>query len=223
MLELCPENWYYYIDQAERVFHLHKKGTTYNHKFTIGKDVSVLNIQKNAEVIANLVYFVGGGTPALFRKYANQSSINKYGVKSLRVKDGRVTQQATADLIASKLTVPVPEILITLAIMDNNFNQDSEFGYDIESIKLGQIVQLGNTGQTASAKYDISKYNDSYYNYDGTNISTVLFQITDKTYNGDLVTMSLSSTPPDISKRIRDIKRNVEEINQEDNPTSPEF
>jgi endoglucanase len=220
VIELAPLGWYLYVDSSTRpaTVHFHQRGTTALHFFAIGRDVSALTIEKSNENIVNAVYFIGGGSPALYKKYANQNSINKHGQKAIQYHDARVTQPATADIIARNLIVSNPQILIEISIIDGSFN---DFGYPIETVKLGQMVKVDNAGVSASSGFDVAQFDISDFDYDPTNVSSIVFQVTSKKYTPAGLDMSLSSLPPDLSKRIANIKRNVSDIQNANNPTAP--
>lgn len=225
-LELTPVDWYFYLDLATNKIHLHEKGTTADHIFAIGRDVAELTITKRSETIVNTVYFVGGdisggvGDPInLYKKYTIPASITQYGVRSKRVSDQRVLLEATADIIAQRYLQGSPEILVTVSIIDSNQNSK---GYDLETIKLGDLVKIGNAGIGPSSVYDEAEYDSSPYDYDPTNLSSIVFQVTSKEYTGDKITLNLSTTPPDITKRIQDINRNLIDLQTKDNPDTPD-
>lgn len=217
-LKLAPENWYYYIDQATNILHFHEMQEAPDHTFAIGRDIARLAISKDLSKVVNTVYFSGGGTPPLYKKYTIPNSITSYGVQSERYKDGRVTLEATAERISQGILQGSPEILVRLSVIDSNLNQT---GYDIETISLGQMVKVANSGIGAESKFDIAQFDTAVYDYDLSNLSSIVFQITSKEYSGDFVSFTLSTTPPDITKRIQDISRNVIDIQNNDNPTAP--
>lgn len=225
VLELCPQNWYYYIDQSvyPHVVHLHERADTPDHVFTIGQHITNLDIEKSVETIVNRIFFTGGdtGSGLLYKRYDNLTSQATYGVRSIKVSDGRVTQETTADIIAGRLMVGNPQILVNLGIGDNGIERYK--GYNIEAVNIGDMVKIGNTGASASSKYDLAIFDTSPYDYDLGNIGTIQFQITERTYTLEQVTMSLSTTPPDVTKRIADIKRNLEDVVFGANPATPDI
>lgn len=218
VLELCPPDWYYHIDQSTNIVHLHKKADTVDHTFTIGRDIRMLRITKSTEDIVNVLYFSGGGDPPLFKKYSIQSSIDTYGVHAEKKKDGRVTLESTADIMANKAMQGSPVIRVIVEVSDGSLNRT---GYDIEAVKPGDIVQITNTGTGKTSKFGTAEYDVSPYDYDISDISTIQFQATSVRYSPDSIKLSLSTVPPDINKRIEDIVRNLSDIQHNDNPSSP--
>lgn len=220
-LELAPENWYYYIDQATNILHFKELATSPDHIFSIGRDIKLLSLKKSLEPVINTVYFSGGDTGGgsyLYKKYTIPASITAYGIRGYRYKDGRVTLTATAALIANKVLRGDPDVLVTVSIVDSNLNA---LGYDLESIMIGQTVKIGSSGIGPSSAYDTATFDTSPFDYDLGNLSSIVFQITELDYTGDVIGFSLSTTPPDITKRIEDISRNLVDIQTNTNPTAP--
>lgn len=217
-LELAPENWYYYVDQATNKLHFHELATTPAHTISIGKDIKTIKIKKDLEKVINTVYFSGGGDPVLYKKYTIPASITAYGIRGARYKDGRVTVVDTALKLSNKLLRGDPEILVTVSLVDSNLN---DLGYDLESITIGETLKIGSSGIGPSSQYDIGTYDSSPFDYDLSNLSSIVFQITSMIFTGDEVEFTLATTPPDITKRIQDINRNLLDIQNIDNPTAP--
>lgn len=221
-LELAPEGWYWYVDQATNVLHFHQKESNVtHHRFTIGKDVVSLRTQKGVDDIINTIYFTGGetGSGILYKKYVNAPSVAKYGVRAERIKDQRVTLEETADLIADRRMNPSPTVLITLEVLDDSASVEK--GYDIESLTIGEMIQVMGAGSSKSSKFNIAKFDESPFDYDLSNLSSIPFQMTSYTYTGTKLSMTLSTLPIDVNKRIKDIKRNLQDEQFAENPDAP--
>jgi hypothetical protein len=217
-VQLAPSGWYYYIDQATNLLHFHQLSNTPDHVIELGRNIETLHIDKSIEPVVNTLYFSGGGDPVLYKKYTIPASIANYGVRAFRYKDSRVTLVTTADIIANRVLQGSPEILVEVTIIDSNLN---DLGYDIESINIGETIKIGSSGIGASSLYDTATFDTSPYDYDLTNLSSITFQVTSKSTVGDKLSLALSTTPPDITKRISDIYRNLKGMENEDNPTAP--
>lgn len=59
ILELCPSEWYFFID-GDNVAHLKEKASSADHTFVIGKAAQALRAEKNIESVVNRIYFTGG-------------------------------------------------------------------------------------------------------------------------------------------------------------------
>lgn len=224
IIELCPYNWYWYVDYATNLIHLHEKSTTADHTFTLGKDIRLMRIEKRIEDVVNTVYFSGGNTGSgenLYLKTQDASSVGQYGLRAKTYSDQRVTLSATATTISNNIiqSKSTPEIRLNISIADSNV---STGGYDIETIKIGDIINIRNVkGSTGSSLWDVMVWDVDYWDYNLTQISTMYLQIVRIEYSPDFMQIFCSTTPPDITKRIEDINRNLETVQTLNNPTTP--
>lgn len=221
LVELAPVGWYYFVD-AENVVTFAGKDATANHTFVLDKDVETLIPEKSVENMCNKIYFTGGdvsGTP-LYKKYTRAGSISTYGLYAKKVVDGSVTIEATADIIADSLLDrgDAPEVRTTLVIRDSNAGLG---GYDIESIKPGDTCKIiGFTSQDTSI-WDLAVWDEDFWNYNLSEVSSTVQQIMKVSYSPTKVTLEISSRLPNISKRVEDIKRNLDKVYTQQNPTAP--
>jgi hypothetical protein len=224
-VELAPENWYWYIDYGTNNVHFHLKNTEPDHTFALEKDIIDAKFEKRIEEVVNTVYFTGGDTGGgenLFKKYVNTESVEKYGIKSLKYSDQRVTVEATADNIANNILAnrSEPELRVVLEILDSNNNQD--MGYDIESIKVGDVVAVRNiTTQVGLSTWDVGRWDEAYYDFNIFNLSSLQMQVQRIEYNIGKSTVYASTIAVDVNKRIEDINRNLEAIQTQNNPATP--
>lgn len=224
IVELCPNNWYWYID-ANGVVYL-KQGTTTqaNHVVTIGKDIGYLKTIKRSENMSNQVFVVGGGSPNLFLQYGRSASISAYGKFERKIQDGRVTDASTADVMAKRELDrnDTPETRSIIRIIDNN-GEDSGQGANIESFNIGDTIQIKNLkyGSAGRTYWDIGKWDidvwDATLAYSTADISIIQAI----TYYPDYIEVEASSRLPEVAKRIEDINRNLDVQIQDSLPASP--
>jgi len=224
-LELSPKDWYWYIDQSNNSIQFRLKSTTPDHVFSLEKDIIDAKFEKRIEDIVNVVYFSGGdigGGVNLFKKYINEGSITKYGKKSYKYSDQRVTVEATATTISNSIleSKSEPELRVTLTIVDSNTEEG--IGYDIESIKVGDLIAVRNvTQQVGLSTWDVARWDEAYWDFNVYNLSSLQMQVQKIDYNGDTATIYASTIAPDVNKRIEDINRQMETLQTLANPTSP--
>jgi hypothetical protein len=224
-LEIAPANWYWYIDYATNTIHFHEKSETPDHTFTLERDLLDAKFEKRTEDIVNVIYFTGGDTGGgvnFFKKYTIDASIQRYGHKSLKYTDGRVTNEATADTIANSILEirSEPELRVTLEVLDSNNEQG--LGYDIESIRVGDVVAVRNISQQVGlSTWDVARWDDAYWDFNVYNLSSLQMQVQRVAYAGDKATVYASTLAPDVNKRIEDINRNLEALQTANNPTTP--
>lgn len=223
IIELCPVGWYFRIE-ANGTVHLHPKKDTADHTFNLGLQVKSLGTFRRIEDIVNRVLFIGGGNPALFRKYENTGSQNSYGLHEIKKVDQRVTTIATAGIMSNRIidSKKDPEIRSIFKIIDNNGDNDDE-GYDIESIKVGQTLQVKNLKESVKTTtlWDIGVWDVDVWDQTITATAADILQIVSVQYKPDFAIVEASSRLPQISKRIEDISRNLEVTQAVNNPSAP--
>lgn len=215
-LELAPQDWYYYIEQSTNKFHFKKKRDSADHVFVMGEDFSSLQFEKITDSIVNIVEFTGGKIGDgvnFFKRYVDQASIDMYGPKLKKYVDGRVTLESTADILAKSTMRPQPEVRTTFTI-----EEDSEI--DIDIIRPGDTVGFRGTNSTPenSSLWDVGNWDEMFWDYNVRDPATLVLQIARFEYQSEQVSMTLSTTPPDVNKRIEDINRNLEAMQMLDNP-----
>lgn len=223
--DLSPVNWYWHVDQGRNEIHFNEKNTEPDHFFSLEKDIIDAKFEKRTEDIINTVYFTGGDLGAgvnFYKKYYNADSIATYGVKSAKYTDGRVTVTATADSIANNILEnnSQPELRVTLEILDSNNNQG--MGYDIETLEVGDVIAVRNiTQQVGLSTWDYARWDEARWDYNIYNLSSLRLQIQKIDYKQDTATIYASTLPLDVTKRIENINKDLEELQTAANPTAP--
>ena len=217
-LELAPIDWYFYIDQSTNLVHFHNKNTASTRPIVFDRDIQALKFEKTTEGMVNQVIFTGG-IPAgqstnLFKKYSNTTSIALYGVRQNRYTDNRVTLGATADIIAGTLlgTRSFPEIRTEVEILSP---------YNLEIFRPGDLLIFRGFQSSGGSLYDIAVYDTDYYDFNLADPQTFILQIARFDYHPDYIKLTLSTTPPDVNKRIEDIKRQLDATATVANPVAP--
>jgi len=155
-LGMAPANYWWFIG-ADNILWFHPKDTKPKHRFIFGRHFKKVEVFKNMEKVVNRVLF--NSTPEegshILKLYSDTDSSDKYDDRWEIVSDSRVRLEETADSIAnSELNEKKDADITTKAeIIDNN---ESEFGYDIESIKPGDTCSfLGFSDITSRTFEDV--------------------------------------------------------------------
>jgi hypothetical protein len=131
----------------------------------------------------------------IFKKYTNPTSIAAYRRGLQRITDNRVTLEESADILAETALArgaePVYRSSVTI----------SDKVYDIESIKLGQLITFANFGNFV----------------DGLELQVVKIAYTPRQ-----VTLQLDTLLPSVPKRLEDVKRNLNQSDYANNPDIPQ-
>lgn len=223
VIELAPADWYYAV-LPDGTLRFKARSTTIDHRLIIGKNIASADYEQRSENIVNDVYFIGGGDPPLFYRYTRQGSIDAYGRRVKKIVDGRVTVAATAQTMSERVLDEneLPEIRLKLRIVDNNgYNQDR--GYDIESIKVGDVLQIKNISESMETpvSWDNALWDVNVWDYTLQSIVESGLLVVRTAYHPDYLEVETSSRFPSVPKRIEDINRNLETTQTENNPTAP--
>lgn len=222
-LELAPANWFYRVDPDDTIV-FQQKPETITHDLSIGLQIATIEIQQRSENITNEIYFIGGGEPALYRKYSRPGSISQYGRYTKKIVDQRVTVPATADTLANKQLdeQEVPETRFRMVIIDNN-GSDTNKGYNIESIKVGDVLRVKNLnfGKKTETLWDQAVWGTDSWDYNLASIASTGLLITKTSYTPNSIEIETSSRFPIVAKRIEDINRNLVDTQAVNNPDAP--
>jgi hypothetical protein len=185
-IDLLPTGYYHYVDPGENMQYLLTKAATPHHIFYYEKHITELKLRKSITQMVNKIYFIGGDTGGgtdLYKYYEDTTSISTYRAGLDRISDSRVTLDASADIIAqSKINdFKDPKYRTTVTI--------SDAVYDIENIRLGQMVGFKNFGTFAD---------------------NLVLQIVNLTKKKHTIDLDLDMIVDSDTKRIEDIKRNLE-------------
>lgn len=193
--DLSPAYWYWFVDPATNLMHLHDTAVTSHHTFVQGQHIENFIIGQSLAAVKNIVYFSGGdigGGVNLFRLTEDRASITELGSQWLeRISDNRVTLNDTADRIsASKIKVLGFDATLTVLART----------YDISTILPGQMIAIRN--------------------YDAL-IDSILMQVIGYRRSFDRVELQLGTPQPRTSKAIDNIDRRVQLLETIDNPSAP--
>lgn len=196
ILKLCPGDWYWSYNPGDNLYTLKSRPTSRQRWFTKKADVVAFKLRKSIAHIANKVFFTGGGEPALLVEQDDVASQTAWGVGVTKLSDQRVTVQATAEIMADAEIERYkdPSFMGSATISSGHYDP-------IESIMLGEITGFTNFGEYIDENVEL--------------------QIVGIDYKVDTVDLDLDRILPPVSKRIEDIKRNLDVLDQENNPNAP--
>jgi hypothetical protein len=195
ILELCPADWFWTYDVGTNLYSLKPRPESPDRYFTKKQDIVKMKLRRSIARLINQVYFTGGGDPALFRKLTDVQARLDWRAGLAKLSDRRVTDNDTADIISQSLIdrQKDPEYIGTATISGNHYD-------NIEDILLGDETGFINFGNF---------------------IDNISLQIVEITYLLDTVDVGFETILPPVTKRVEDIKRNLDVLEQENNPASP--
>jgi hypothetical protein len=196
VLELCPADWYWTYDPGTNLYSLQPRPSTPNRWFTKNSDYVSGKFKRSIARIVNRAFFTGGGTPALLIDRENVPSRTAWRRGLKKLSDSRVTVQSTAEIMAD---AEIDRFKDPEWVGDAIINGDH---YDpIEQIALGELAGFVNFGTYIDTNAEL--------------------QIVGINYNVDTVALDFERLLPPVAKRIEDLKRNLDEQAQENNPDAP--
>lgn len=195
ILDLCPADWYMYYDFGTNMLHLHPRPTTPSKYLIKGRNYGSGKIGRTIESLVNEIYFGGAGTPALFIKRENAASRTAWRRGSRKLNDRRVSDSASAIILS-----------------------DSEIDRLKEPRYKGQVVYLGDDETVIE---DIAM--GILFGHQGFDdpLDALSLQVVSYSYEPDFLSIQLDTLLPKVNKRVEDIKRNLDILEQENNPSSP--
>jgi len=221
MVELAPANWYWYLN-VDNVLHFHNFDASSIRKFYIGKHINKLEVTKTGEDVVNQYFFLGGGSPQLYKKYVRADSITQYGTKDIREQDERITLAATAlEKATSYLdNYDHPQMCVSCTVIDSNI--DHLNGVDIEQLRPGDAIQILHPGvKTTTTRWDVGIWDIDVWDF---NIKTALGQtmrLEDIHYFGTGATLKLGVLIPTVEKAIVKNTILLENFRVKDSPVAP--
>jgi len=194
VIELAPANWWWWVDPATETIYFRSLGQTVDHRFALGAHIQDLTIAYSLEQVINTVYFTGGDDGSgtnLQVNYSDPTSVATYGTWLDTISDNRVTREDTAEIIAESRVNQFkdPRFRTTVVIPSSV--------YDLSTVLIGDIVGFSNTNDL---------------------IDSLQLQIMAKREVPGGAELVLAILPPTQSKRIEDIKRNLDNKITENNP-----
>jgi len=134
----APANWYWYVDE-NGVFSFKAVASTADHSFILTKHITKIEVDRGIDSVKNIALVWDGGS--LYSEYKDDTSISLYGRRVRQLTDSNIGDQATMDNLGNSIVAENkdPRIRIVMEIADNN---ESEFGYDIESIQPGDTCKI---------------------------------------------------------------------------------
>lgn len=197
-LELAGGDYYAYYDFGENIYHCHQKSSTPDRYAIKGKNVESFSLSKNIEHIINRVYFSGGDTGGgnnLYLLVEDAESIADYRAGLLKLNDSNIKDAPTGTVLSQAEidAASEPQYSGQLTMIE-----DEETW--IEDYTLGELF----------AFMDFTAL-----------INELQLQAQSLTYSPDELVVSVDSLPPKLAKQAADLKRQLQILQNQKNPSTP--
>jgi hypothetical protein len=225
VLTRCPLGWYWYVDGSNIIWLQKTNMDVPTHKLYLGRQVKDVQMDGSMESVYNDIIVIGGtpdGGDQLIRRYQNLSSVNDLGRRTMIKNDGRIYLEATMDYLGKYLLGSnyASSVDIQFDILDSSI--DPDYGYDIESIKVGDVIQLKDPHQSNDGSlWDLAKWDVNYWDFDKSQMLSEPIIVEKIRYYGTGCTITASKTVPGVGFRMEDIKRNLDNYLNGDVPIDP--
>jgi PKD repeat protein len=184
-VDLLPSGYYHFVDPGENKQYLLERGTVADHTFYYEQHITDMRLRKSITQLVNKVYFVGGETNPgvdLFKYYEDTASVTTLRPGLLRESDSRVSLDDSASILSNRKIAEFKDARWRTTVTI------SDAVYDIEEIKLGEMVGFKNFGTTTD---------------------TLLLQIVGLQRTKHTVTLELDMSLPNEAKRLEDLKKQI--------------
>lgn len=203
-LELAPADWYSWYDLGLNVDHFHARPTVVGKTLTVGKDIVNVKYRRSMRNIINDVYFSGGGNPALFKRTQDDASRQEWRRALAKVSDNRVVVEETAVIMSESRIERFADPVYAgtgRIISQVSYTSDEITGNTyLEDYLLGLLLGFNGSGSVLD---DLQLQHVGY------------------TYSPDILDIEIGTLLPPVSKRIEDIRRNLDVLEQQNNPSAP--
>lgn len=198
VLELAPAGWYFYYDFGTDTIYFRESRETPDRYLRKGQSVVDGKIVKTIEQVVNDVLFSGGaeveGDPNLYiRRTVAPATGTRRGLS--KRSDSRVTDEDTAIILADS---EIGQYNKALYAGDVEITEDGT--YYLEDVAVGETLGFIGFGSLVDA---------------------IVVQSVSKDYRPDTMPLTLGYNLPRVNKRVEDIKRNLQQIENDNNPVSP--
>ena len=195
ILELMPADWYYRYNFGDNTMMIGPRPTEVDYTATLGKDIVKLKLRRSLEDLVNDVFYTGGGDPALFVRVTDPTSIEQWRRGLADLSDNRVEVESTARLLA-QVAIDAKKN----PLWSGSLTLGNDTDLYLEDIRPGMLIGFSGLGA----------------HHDGVKV-----QLMSRSYNVDTIDGALNTLPPKVLKRIEDIKRNLDAIEQAKATSSP--
>ena len=199
ILDLSPTGYYMDIDLGTAEIDIKPVSITPDFTVVQGREINSLTLVLSIEQVVNYLPFVGGDTGGgdnLFREYADNDSVDNYGLRTNFQTDNRVTLTATADAIGE-------------TFIEENAQETQETSLTV----LNDLIDISllTNGKTIGFK--------NYGNF----IDNLVLRIVrrEPNFSDGTVTLTLGRLPIRMNDELQRLNRQL--LNQQtiDNPSSP--
>jgi len=225
MISRLPAGWYWYAT-GENVIYLDRTNKEEpDHTLIIGRHINQIDMAQSMENVMNDVVILGAtpdGSDQLMKRYQNANSVEEFGRRTEIKNDGRLYVEDSVDKMATYLlgTNYSKEIEVEFDILDSNI--DGVKGYDIESLRPGQVIRIKDPRHNSDTDmWDQVDWDEGYWDFDKNEFINEPIIIESIKYYGTGCRIRASKSVPGLGFRMEDIKKDIDNLLASQVPVIP--
>lgn len=212
ILNLLPANWFYRCNPDKTVT-LNVAPSTAQHIMYVGQNVANPLYKQDWNQLKNVVVLKGSqglsSSPIVVTKTG--SDVATFGERLLLVEDTRTSDTSGTSILAQGILNANDRVLLrsTLRVPDYRGDETSGgasgTGYDIESLKVGDTIQVLDAlspNSTKQSLWDTSSWDVDYWDYSPGAALNQVVQIVGLSYNFDYVDLELGALQPSQDRAV---------------------
>jgi hypothetical protein len=208
ILLMLPPNFYFRCNPDNTVL-LTTMNATADHIWQVGRHITNPQYSQDRTQLRNDIYLSGNGN--IFGR-ATGASVSTIGQRLYTQSDNRVTDNHTAQILARGLLNLYDQTLIRTKVRIPDYRGDNQagLGYDIESVHVGDMVEITDTtggGAAPGTLWDVAHWDRDVWDITLGAALNRLVPIVEITYNWDSLDVALGSLPPSRDAAIFAIQR----------------
>ena len=208
ILLMLPANWFFRCN-ADNSVTLNVAAATAQHQFIVGQHVVNPQYSLDYQQLRNDIY-VTGSTPATIYARATGSDLSTIGQRLYTNSDNRIADSNTCTVIAQGLLnlYDRPLVRTKFRVPDYRGGSFPTLGYDIETLKVGDTLQLIDPSSSAinTSLWDNAHWGSSYWGGSYGALDTIA-QIVSISYNWDYVDLEIGAIQPSQSAALLNLQR----------------
>lgn len=218
IMDRLPNDWYWYVD-GSNLLHLKEVATTPAHILTVGTQIGAVDVVVSLDSVVNDVRVLGGtpeGGEQLSSRYQDANSQASWGKSQKIVSDGRLYNAQSLQYIANSNLNVTPVGEASFDVFDNDGNSN---GYDIESIKPGDVIVVKDYAQRGAAGvWDDTNWDEAYFDAHPNDVFGLPLIVKSISYFGDHIRVTAADALARGTKDLETVKRNFEEFQKKNAP-----
>jgi hypothetical protein len=250
IIGIMPAGWFFYVGADDKVYLRNSRqgqpnftlwnqfrwgqaywkfdpdtDSTTIHELYTGSEISALQASNDLGEIVNRVVFIGGDTGGgqnLFKEYESSNSQDQFGLYEKIVTDQRVTTETTAELKSKAILNSNSAFRnqVQVEVIDSNITDGK--GYDIESLKVGDIVRLRSQENDATyTRWNQFRWGQAYWRTEPFALFGIDYIIQKINYKFDRAVLVLDFEPTSTVQRVEDVNKDLTQLQANTVPDQP--